>query len=1240
MAIRGETLGEAFVRVHADTSLMHRELQAAASGAGRDAGDTFGTDFFERVQASIRGKSNRLFEDFFSTGNIEPFIKQFRDVDDAIADIQDRMQDLHDTGLEFGRGGALDQLGEALDRAFEARHINGAEALARELTKVAEAQGKISPSRDIDSMERYAAALTKADRELESYARNLTRAAEAQGKWSPSRDAVDVERYASSLTRAAHAAGDFNRAIKQVGDDDNDTLNFLQRFRRDADGLGNTIGRLFGRGSRNNFLNFFGSVVTNGIDVASAAIGGLVDVIGNLPRAFRAIQDSIGNVISGIGQFTSAIADANGVGAKFAAAGGQILGGLEAAAGPAGLALSALVVAVVAATAVFGGLTFALGALGEALAVVTAAASLLLGGVVAVAGAVETALIGALVVATPLMAGLAAGVATLVVALTHLSDAQKNAFKPLGDQFKQIGDRVAQTFLRDIPIWIGTASNLLTTFAGPTMQRVASDIRDAVTGIARDFEKPEIKRALDAWSAALGPIAGNLTTAFGKALEGALAFFAPVLPLAVQLSESIEKVATQFTNWATSAAGQNAIKDFFTQAWREAETLFNIVVNLGSALQTVFNAGNQVGSEFLNFLESKTKQLQNFLKSAEGQNQLAEWFQEAKRFGENLWTTLEKIFGALSKLNTPQAREFANKLVIAFGRLADIIGALSPLFDGVGKAIAGMLRIIAQVAGGMLQMVGNIATAFSGLFRLIGHAPGMDWATQLADDLDKVAGSADAAGKMLSGLPDQVDIDFAGDTTDMILAAQEAAGIVDAQDGSKATTLFGGDTDPLKTAIGDARGLIDGGPQQATIQFKGDLGPLIADAAGATAIISNFNQGAVKATVIFDGDTLPLIDDINKANALITKVKPTYETEFGGDTSLLTDATVNGNDIIEAVHPEWLTTFFGDSTPINEASIQATGGILDVPIDWTTFFFGDVSALTTAQAQANDEIIQVPADWNTAFGGDTGLLMDATVNANEVIATVFPFWETAFEGDTGALLDSTEAANAFITGVHDFHSTEFGGDTGALLDATIDSNAFIGTVQDLNLTTFTGDNNPLNNAARLGNQYIDGVHDFNTTTFDGNPAPLQGDARTATGAINGVPDSNTTTFYGDTSPLIANIRRARAEISALLAFNAGALGNADLGQRARGGIVGMAGGSILRGPQVILAGEAGPEAIVPLRRSLSQVDPSVRALSAIAQGLGGFGNISEGAIVVNSNFANPHLVAEAVLDRLVLTLNG
>lgn len=87
----------------------------------------------------------------------------------------------------------------------------------------------------------------------------------------------------------------------------------------------------------------------------------------------------------------------------------------------------------------------------------------------------------------------------------------------------------------------------------------------------------------------------------------------------------------------------------------------------------------------------------------------------------------------------------------------------------------------------------------------------------------------------------------------------------------------------------------------------------------------------------------------------------------------------------------------------------------------------------------------------------------------------------------------------------------------------------------------------------------------------------------------------------------------------------------------------LASGALVTGPLRALIGEAGPEAVVPLRRPLSQVDPSVRALSAIAQGKslpasadGASRSITveDGAIRV-IGVADPRQSATAVLDRLV-----
>lgn len=104
------------------------------------------------------------------------------------------------------------------------------------------------------------------------------------------------------------------------------------------------------------------------------------------------------------------------------------------------------------------------------------------------------------------------------------------------------------------------------------------------------------------------------------------------------------------------------------------------------------------------------------------------------------------------------------------------------------------------------------------------------------------------------------------------------------------------------------------------------------------------------------------------------------------------------------------------------------------------------------------------------------------------------------------------------------------------------------------------------------------------------------------------------------------------------------------GKSAGGAFPKYASGGILNGPRHILAGEAGAEAIVPLNRNLNSVDPSVRYLSAIAQGKvpamasggivgGGRTNVIEaGAIVVYDSF-NPLTTSVEILNRLADNLD-
>ena len=86
-----------------------------------------------------------------------------------------------------------------------------------------------------------------------------------------------------------------------------------------------------------------------------------------------------------------------------------------------------------------------------------------------------------------------------------------------------------------------------------------------------------------------------------------------------------------------------------------------------------------------------------------------------------------------------------------------------------------------------------------------------------------------------------------------------------------------------------------------------------------------------------------------------------------------------------------------------------------------------------------------------------------------------------------------------------------------------------------------------------------------------------------------------------------------------------------------------AAGGIFSGAQERIIGEAGPEAVVPLNRALSRVDPAVRALSAFAQGMTPAGatagpsigrQIDVGGITINTPTTDPRAVASEVVARM------
>lgn len=164
-------------------------------------------------------------------------------------------------------------------------------------------------------------------------------------------------------------------------------------------------------------------------------------------------------------------------------------------------------------------------------------------------------------------------------------------------------------------------------------------------------------------------------------------------------------------------------------------------------------------------------------------------------------------------------------------------------------------------------------------------------------------------------------------------------------------------------------------------------------------------------------------------------------------------------------------------------------------------------------------------------------------------------------------------------------------------------------------------------------------------------AAIAGWWNSVTSTFSGAYGSISSGWTGFWTGLIATVRGVVNTIIGIVNRLFGPIGEAlgrlgslfNMGKGAGGG--GAADGRMVFGPRRILVGEAGPEAIVPLKRNLSQVDPSVRWLSAIAQGkttpMAGGGivgggrslTVAPGAIVIQG-VRDPNAAAVGVVNRI------
>jgi hypothetical protein len=619
-----DLVGEAYIRITADNSAMRDAVERDGARAGKGWANAFSKEV-EKVRSRIASALSNPKE-------FNQLAAAYDNVSDAAEDFV-RILQKESRHKRIARG----ELAKYRDTIYEWRDAT--------LRANAAAAATLERNKSLNNMFVLQTQGLK----------NLT-AARKRDAAAAARAQAAAERTAAALQKATPEIEKHNSRIVQWS---RDARIGLDRVTIYTDRFGIAMGRAFGKGSRNNFLNWTGSMVGG---LTRLSIGVFTFPV----RAVTHIADTFGTAFSA--------SRAAGL-TKMASAGKALSAVFRGGGGLAG-ALAGVVA---------GGFL-----LGEVLPGVISLMSMLGGVVSSIVGSIGIGLTGAFLALIPAIGGAVAGLGALgsvFVSFFKNEDNKKfvkDFFKPFEDMNKSYYPKV-KTFLTNIK---GGFDDLI------------KDIKPSIDTFFDSFDAkindPTTRRDLGKWSDALGRIATSLSNASTSFLSGLTGFFVPVLPYAERLGNIIERIAVDFDTWSGKSTNRNKIAEFMDKAWIAADKVFRIVGNIGGIIGDVFMGGEQTGTTLLDRMLTKLQEINTFLDTPEGKAKMDEWFGDVKQIGSDIGTLATNIGEMIAAFNSPEGRANATAIMDAVVTMSEAALGVAKLADSIGR-IASYLNPILMI---------------------------------------------------------------------------------------------------------------------------------------------------------------------------------------------------------------------------------------------------------------------------------------------------------------------------------------------------------------------------------------------------------------------------------------------------------------------------------------------------------------------------------------------------------------
>jgi hypothetical protein len=510
-----------------------------------------------------------------------------------------------------------------------------------------------------------------------------------------------------------------------------------------ADHMSDRLARVFGKGSRNDFLNIFGRLVGRFASLLTLPLKGLEALV-KLGKSFGDAFQAGG----GIGVLTK-LASTLGLVAATAAVTAVVLGGVATIMGILSSAVLTVVGALVAMTA-----SLAFAASGGALV-----------------------LLGAL---TPLIAGI--GVATL--AIMNMDKETKKAFEGIGDSLKILGKDAAGNIFdsaaKDAEA-LKKAVEGLGVITGPVSKALGGLLDEFIDSLDSpfilDFQR-FLGQVLPDMVTSLGHIFGNL----GSALAGV---FRGIAPSVQEFLDWLEEITNRFSEWANSAEGQTSIADFMDRAKESAEAVGDALGQVLGLIGDLFDVSKDSGDNIFTSIADEVERWREALAKASEDGTIQKWFEDAKKTAGAIALAVVEVGKFVEALDTKENRALVEDLADGFRGLLKVVAVVSPLLQDafnmlvpIGNAIEAIKQLkkafsdlggtfrtiynsmLGPVLSTFLKAVAAILRQLGSLFGALASIPGAPaWIGKTADALSGAADKTDTLAEAIRNIPDaHVDV--------------------------------------------------------------------------------------------------------------------------------------------------------------------------------------------------------------------------------------------------------------------------------------------------------------------------------------------------------------------------------------------------------------------------------------------------------------------------------------------------